>query len=576
MTPRQVRIRPVPDLVDELPPGLHPVLRRALIARGVHRSEQLDLSLGRMHRPDLLGGVQEAAQRIADAVSANQRITIVGDFDADGATGVALAIRALRAMGAPAVDYCVPNRFEFGYGLSPGLVNALPLPLPDLLVTVDNGITSHAGVETATGKGISVIVTDHHMPGDTLPGAAAIVNPNLPGDRFPSKALAGVGVMFYLLLNLRKLLREADWFNAARPEPNLAQWLDLVALGTVADLVPLDRNNRVLVQQGLERIRRGSGVLGIQALLHVSGRHFGRVQAADLGFAVGPRLNAAGRLEDMRLGIECLLCDDLDQAVAMAQELDSLNRQRRAIQSDMQEQALAEVSSLLADMQDSEPPAGVCLYRAGWHQGVVGLVASKIKDALHRPTVAFAPQAEDSVILKGSARSIRGVHIRDILAAVDSRAPGLMENFGGHAMAAGLSLQRDRLDAFRALFEQCIAAAVDPGALDGYIVTDGEIPPPDFGLPLAQALRDAGPWGQRFSEPLFEGRFHLIEQRVVADKHLKMVLQPPGGDSIDAIAFNTLPDRLAQAGTPLRVVYRLDVNEFRGRESAQMIIEHIF
>ena len=570
-----IRRRPLADEPDQLPTDLHPVLRRIYLSRGITRPGQLDLGLAGLQPPNQFNGMALAAARVAEAVQSRQKILIVADFDADGATGAALAVRALRAMGCTQVTYLVPDRFEFGYGLSEPLVHSIPGPGPDLLITVDNGISSIRGVAAAAERGIPVIITDHHVPGDQLPAAQAIVNPNLPGDPFPSKNLAGVGVMFYLLLNVRKCLRDAGWFSS-RPEPNLASLLDLVALGTVADLVALDHNNRILVAQGLERIRRGACVTGIQALLHVSDRHFGRAQAADLGYAVGPRLNAAGRLKDISVGIECLLTDDLDQAKELAGQLDTLNRQRQQMQSRMQDEALQIVSDMLAELSGSDLPTGLCLYRPDWHQGVVGLVASRIKDAVHRPVIALAPEQDGADLLKGSARSIRGVHIRDVLAALDASQPGLMASFGGHAMAAGLAIKRDRLDQFGSAFCATLEQFVSADQLTGVIETDGELAGSDINLDFTRTLNAAGPWGQHCPEPLFEGRFAVLEQRVVGDKHLKMQVQPEaGGDPVDAIAFNQLPERLQDGAAAQRFIYRLDENVFRGRHSLQLIIEHI-
>ncbi len=420
----RVRQRLTDAAEDRLPPDLHPVLRRVLLARGVTSSNALDLGLGRMARPDTLSGLEAAADLIAQGIRQDRRLLVVGDFDADGATGTALAVRLLRAFGAAHVDFRVPNRFEFGYGLTPGLVETLAEDPPDLLMTVDSGIACLAGVRRARDLGIQVIVTDHHLPGESLPEADAIVNPNCPGDAFPSKALAGVGVVFYLMGAVRGRLRDAGWFGRGRPEPNLARYLDLVALGTVADVVPLDHNNRVLVRQGLERIRAGVATPGVLALLRAGNRDYRHVVAPDLGFAVGPRLNAAGRLEDMGVGIRCLLTDDHDEALEIAGRLDELNRQRRAMQETMQGEAAAQVEALIEDLGEGLP-FSLCLHDPRWHQGIVGLVASRIKEATHRPVIAFAPEDAGADTLKGSARSIPGLHIRDVLAHVDAREPAL-------------------------------------------------------------------------------------------------------------------------------------------------------
>lgn len=575
MMPRVVEVRAVPDGPDRLPRDLHPVARRVLLARGVHDAAELGLDLRFLQPPGSLGGLEEAAREVAGAVTGRRRILVVGDFDADGATGSALAVLALREMGAAAVDFRVPNRFEFGYGLTVGLVDTLAEQPPDLLITVDSGIACLAGVDRARALGCRVVVTDHHLPGDALPAADAIVNPNLPGDGFPSKALSGVGVMFYLLLAVRRQLRDAGWFGRGVREPNLARYLDLVALGTVADLVPLDRNNRILVRQGLERIRRGLARPGLLALLRLGNRDYRYAEAADLGFAVGPRLNAAGRLEDMGAGIRCLLCEDPDEASALASQLDSLNRQRRDLQEQMQAEAMQQVERLLERLSGSELPPALCLADDAWHQGIVGLVASRIKDQVHRPVVAFAPESGGAARLKGSARSIRGLHIRDALAWVDARHPGLMAAFGGHAMAAGLTLERERLPRFRSALQEAVTALLDGDKLAALTLTDGELGAGDLGLELARLFEDLGPWGQRFPEPLFEGWFEIIEQRIVGGSHLKMVVRPHGGGpAMDAIAFNRLPEQLPAQG-PARLLYRLSVNRWRGEESCQLMVEDI-
>ena len=572
---RKVRQRRTGSVPDTLPETLHPVIRRILLARDVTDAQSLDLKLGRLRPPAALSGVREAAEILADAVVEGRRIMIVGDFDADGATGTALAVRALRVMAASRVDFRVPNRFEFGYGLSVGLVETLADDPPDVLVTVDSGISSLDGVRRARELGARVIVTDHHLPGDELPQADAIVNPNCPGDRFPSKSLAGVGVVFYLMTVLRGALRERDWFTLPRREPNLARLLDLVALGTVADLVALDENNRILVRQGMDRIRQGLCSPGLLALLRVGNRDYRHLVAADLAFAVAPRLNAAGRLEDMGIGIRCLLTDDREQAMALATELDALNHDRRSRQEEMHQQALGQLQTLIRNLEGEQLPAGLCLYDEDWHQGIVGLVASRIKDVVHRPVLAFAPESEGADKLKGSARSVRGLHIRDILARVDARHPKMITAFGGHAMAAGLTLKSAHLDAFREAFIESVEYFLEDRPLDNIIETDGELPVDDIDMPFAELLRSLGPWGQHFPEPLFEGRFVVEEHRVVGGNHLKMQLRPAGGQSrIDAIAFGCLPEDLPQTDT-LRLVYRLDVNHFRGHKTCQLMVEHI-
>jgi len=551
---------------------IDPLLLRIYHARGVRSEEELDLDLARLLPVRALKGVEEAARLLQETLQARRSIVVVGDYDADGATSSALALLALRACGCERVSYLVPNRFEFGYGLTPEIVEMAAQRQPDLIVTVDNGISSFAGVERARSLGIQVLITDHHLPGEGLPPAEAIVDPSQPGDSFPSKHLAGVGVIFYVMVALQRRLRETDWFQCLDiPLPNPADWLDLVAVGTVTDLVPLDLNNRILVSQGLKRIRAGRCRPGIRALLEVAKRPLGRVVASDIGFALGPRLNAAGRLEDMGLGIECLLTDSPRDAWAMAAELDELNRSRRVIEQEMQQQALAllEQSHQFAD---GELPAGLCLYDKGWHQGVVGILASRIKDQYHRPVVAFADAGEGC--LKGSARSIKGLHMRDLLDGIATHHPGIISRFGGHAMAAGLSLDAARFEDFKSAFETAVEAALEPEMLQGVMLTDGELPAAALNLETAQVLRDGGPWGQGFPEPLFEGTFQLLQQRVVGESHLKLHLAPePGTDAVEAIAFNQ--SALPAETRRLRLAYRLDVNEFRGQRQPQLIVEYL-
>jgi len=572
---RQVRQRETGPVSDTLPDSLHPVIRRVLLARDITDEKSLDLKLGRLQSPAALSGIHEAAEILADAVVSGQHILIVGDFDADGATGTALAVRALNLMAATHVDFRVPNRFEFGYGLSVALVETLADNPPDVLVTVDSGISSNHGVARAREMGCKVIVTDHHLPGEVLPDADVIVNPNCHGDHFPSKALAGVGVVFYLMSVVRSALRERDWFTLPRTEPNLARLLDLVALGTVADLVPLDNNNRILIRQGIDRIREGLCSPGLLALLRLGKRDYRHLVASDLAFAVAPRLNAAGRMEDMSVGIRCLVTDDRDEAMALATELDQLNHHRRARQEQMQREALDQLKTLLARLEGAELPAGLCLYDEAWHQGIVGLVASRIKDAVHRPVLAFAPEAEGSDVLKGSARSVSGLHIRDVLARIDTLHPEMITAFGGHAMAAGLTLSVDQLESFKEALLEAIEFFLQGRTLNNEILTDGELSADDINLPLAELLRDLGPWGQNFPEPLFEGRFVVEEKRVVGGAHLKMQLRPVNGHgSIDAIAFGRLPEDLPDSDTT-GLIYRLDVNYFRGRKTCQLMVEQI-
>ena len=567
-----IRQRPLPSAQTLREDEIHPVLRRIYATRGIGDASELDLSLNGLLPVSRLHGVEAAASLLHRSLESGESLLIVGDYDADGATSTALAMRALRAFGAASVDYLVPNRFDFGYGLTPELVELAAERGPGLIITVDNGISSVAGVARAAELGIPVVITDHHLPPETLPAAAAIVNPNQPGDDFPSKHLAGVGVIFYLMVALHRSLKAEDWFGQqGLPEPNPADWLDLVALGTVADLVPLDRNNRILVSQGLKRIRAGRCRPGILALLEVATRSPARVVASDMGYAVGPRLNAAGRLEDMGLGIECLVTDSVDAAAEMAGELDQLNRSRREIEQTMRQQA-EQALERLNRLNEGELPVGLCLYDGAWHQGVVGILASRIKDQYHRPVVVFADGGEG--LIKGSARSISGLHMRDLLDRIATRHPGMIKRFGGHAMAAGLTLEAESFDAFRAAYESEVAASIEPAMLEGILLTDGELAGGEFSLEFAQLLREAGPWGQGFPEPLFEGEFRLLQQRVVGERHLKLRL---GGshivDALDAIAFN---QPALESGTQqVRLAYRLDVNEFRGLRTPQLIVEYI-
>lgn len=546
-------------------PGMHPVLARVYAARGIADPAAVDDALGALAHWEALGGIEPAVALLVDALTNDKRILVVGDFDADGATSAALTVGVLRAFGATHVDFLVPNRFEYGYGLTPEIVAlAAERFSPDLIVTVDNGVSSHAGVDAAHARGIKVLVTDHHLPGRTLPAADAIVNPNLADDGFPSKALAGVGVVFYLLLALRNAL------GAAAEAVRLADWLDLVAVGTVADVVPLDHNNRILVAQGLKRIRAGRCRPGITALLRAAGRDPARACASDIGFGVAPRLNAAGRLEDMSVGITCLLADDAETAAGLAAQLDTLNVERRDIERQMHEQALEALQRLPADAS----AAGICLYEPGWHQGVVGIVAARVKEKLHRPVIAFARSGPGE--LKGSGRSIPGFHIRDALDTIAAREPALLQRFGGHAMAAGLSLAERDFDAFARAFDAVATERLDPAALEQVLWTDGPLDADELCLELADALREGGPWGQGFPEPVFDGLFEVIERRVVGQYHLKLRVQPPGLRRVfDAIAFNTPAERLGSGAVRARLVYRLDVNEWRGNRRVQLVVEHL-
>ncbi len=558
--------------------ALHPILARIYAQRGITSSAELERGLAHLLPVDQLKGVEAAAELLAEAITQQQRILIVGDFDCDGATSSALAVRALRVLGAEQVDYLVPNRFEYGYGLTPEIVVVAAERKPDLIVTVDNGISSIDGVVAANECGIRVLVTDHHLQGHELPAAAAIVNPNQQGDEFPSKNLAGVGVIFYVMLALRAVLREMAWFEEQeKKEPNLAELLDLVALGTVADVVPLDHNNRILVGQGLARIRAGKCNAGISALIAVAKRNASTLAATDLGFALGPRLNAAGRLDDMSLGIELLLTDDPARAQELAQHLDGLNHERRAIEQEMKEEAMVILDEMELD-EGTDLPIGLCLFEPHWHQGVIGILASRIKDRLHRPVIIFA-QADDDTI-KGSARSVPGLHIRDALAAVAAGNPGLLNKFGGHAMAAGMSLKLEDFERFRDAFDTEVRRHLGPEYLCREILSDGELAQNELNLDLAETLRAGDPWGQGFPEPLFDGVFELVSKRIVGEKHLKLVLRLIGVESreqqaIDAIAFNTVDDDWPAEVNQVELAYRLEVNEFNGRRSAQLLVEHI-
>jgi single-stranded-DNA-specific exonuclease len=561
--------RHVTTAAAELSTELHPVLARLYAARAVQHPDELDLSLKRLLPPSSLKHMDAAVALLVESVRAGQRILIVADFDADGATSCALAVRALRSMGAHDVRYVVPNRFEYGYGLTPEIVAVAAQQQPDLLITVDNGISSVEGVRAAKALGMRVLITDHHLPGAELPAADAIVNPNQPGDDFPSKNLAGVGVIFYVMLALRSQLRASGCAEKNIPEPNLARLLDLVALGTVADVVPLDHNNRILVAQGLKRINQGQTVPGIRALLEVAGRAPERLAASDLGFVVAPRLNAAGRLTDMSLGIECLLTENEAAAFEMAKQLDTLNRERRSIEAGMQEQALVALDKLNLE---GSLPHGLCLFDESWHQGVIGILASRIKDRVHRPVIAFAKANDDEI--KGSARSVPGLHIRDALDAVAAHHPGLLNKFGGHAMAAGLSLPREHFETFRAAFAEEVARHLGADDLTGKVLTDGELLAADMTMELAQSLRAGGPWGQGFPEPLFDGQFEVLGSRVVGEKHLRLTLRQPQGRSIEAIAFNRAALQ-PSAGSRVEAAYRLDINSYQGNQTLQLVIEYL-
>ncbi|HLX25028.1 MAG TPA: single-stranded-DNA-specific exonuclease RecJ [Usitatibacter sp.] len=559
--PEIVRREADPAIVERLAAaGCDPRLARLYAARGLSSPAELESSLKGLVPPDRLRCVDDAARLLADAIEQREKLLIVADYDADGATACAVGVKALRAFGA-IVDYLVPNRFEHGYGLTPEIVREAASRSPNVLITVDNGIAAVEGIEEANRLGMRVLVTDHHLPGDRAPAAACIVNPNQAGCGFPSKNLAGVGVIFYTMLALRAELRRRGAFTVAKPEPNLAELLDLVALGTVADVVKLDTNNRILVAQGLARIRAGKASPGIAALLDIAGRSAKVASAYDLAFSAGPRLNAAGRLQDMSLGIECLLAHDASRAIDLAGKLDRLNRERREIEVEMQESALEMLAGI-------DPGDGytLSLHRPEWHAGVVGLLASRLKDRFHRPVFAFA--AESDGRLKGSGRSIPGLHLRDALDLVDKRHPGMIERFGGHAAAAGATIAAGALDRFRAAFESVARDALTPSDLEQRIETDGELEPREMTIDFAQAIRDQV-WGQGFPEPRFSGRFAVESQRVVGDKHLKLMLVL-GRQRFSAIRFGSA-DLVPES---VEAVYRLDINEYQGTSSVQLVLDH--
>ena len=555
------RPAPTPSVLKNLG-GIDPIHARLFAMRGLTTSNELDYSLSQLAPVSTLENIDEAATLVLS--KRDERITVVGDFDVDGATSTTLVLRCLREFGFRDVEYLVPNRFEYGYGLTPEIVDVAAERSPGLLITVDNGVSSIEGVARANELGIPVLVTDHHLPGDELPAAAVIINPNLKDSKFPSRNLAGVGVAFYLMARIGRMLEDAGQSGAAKIP---ARYLDLVALGTVADVVPLDHNNRVLVQQGLMRMRAGHSVPGIEALLKQAGRTLSRCVSTDLGFAVGPRINAAGRLEDISIGIECLLTDNADTANEYARVLNQINGERRDIEATMREQAFRYVDKL----GEQRWPNCVCVYDQSWHQGVVGLIAARVKERCHRPVIAFA--REDEQFLKGSARSIPGVHIRDLLEAVSTVKPGLIEKFGGHAMAAGLTIAASGLEEFKKTAAEQMKRLYPSADFSGAIITDGPLPQSALNLGFARSLRDAGPWGSAFPEPMWSGDFDVVEQRTVGENHLKLrVRSADGGGIVDAIAFN-------QAGAVYRGVvklaYKLDVNEFRGVENPQLVVEQI-
>ena len=570
MTLRIVRRVCDPPMEGRLGGNLHPVLQRIYSARGVRTATDLDCSLERLLPVGTLEGVMSAVE-LLERHRAAGRILVIGDFDADGATSTALVLRALRAWGFASVDFLVPNRFEFGYGLTPEIVALAATRTPTLIMTVDNGVSSHAGVADARARGIDVLITDHHLPGGELPAANVVVNPNLPGSRFGSRALAGVGVAFYVLAALQRSLQSASLIPPGAR--SLASFLDLVALGTVADVVPLDLNNRVLVEQGLRRIRAGRCVPGIRALLDLANRWAPELTATDLAFAVGPRLNAAGRIDDMSIGIQFLLADEPATVQPLAARLEELNQERKSIEARMQADALAALRRVVdfGPLQRS----GLCLFDPSWHQGVVGLVASRVKDRLRRPVIAFALAGED--VLRGSARSVEGVHIRDVLDSIAARHPDLISRFGGHAMAAGLTLERSQLDRFAAAFDEEVARWMSRTPGTDAIETDGELTVQEIALETARALRAGGPWGQAFPEPSFDGRFLIREARVVGERHLKMWVEVPRtGRSFDAIAFNHVGEQFVAPAGEVQLVYRLDVNEYQGERRLQLLVDHLW
>ncbi|HCE5297990.1 single-stranded-DNA-specific exonuclease RecJ [Vibrio parahaemolyticus] len=574
----EIQRRPEPDL-SLLPDSIPPILKRIYINRGITDIAQLETSARGLHSYQKLGGIEQAVELLFQAIQEQKRIIVVGDFDADGATSSALSVLALRMLGSNNVDYLVPNRFEDGYGLSPEVVDqALELGA-EMIMTVDNGVSSIEGARYAKENGITVLVTDHHLPGQVLPEVDAMVNPNLDSCAFPSKALAGVGVAFYLMMALCVHMRKHNWFaQQGMQEPKLMELIDLVALGTVADVVPLDENNRILVHQGLQRIRAGKARPGIQALIEVAKRDARRLVASDFGFALGPRINAAGRLDDMSFGVELLMCNNIHAARRMASELDGLNQTRKEIEEGMKQEAMAFCERLQFG-ENSELPYGLSLFQRDWHQGVIGILASRIKEKFHRPVIAFADGGEGTI--KGSCRSIPGLHMRDALDFIDTQNPGLIIKFGGHAMAAGLTIKEQDFERFSRLFDEVVKKELDEAALKGVILTDGELKPEEFSMHIAEQLRAGGPFGQAFPEPIFDGEFKVLHQKLVGEKHLKLMLEPlykghPTNVMIDGIAFNVDLRRWPDASVKtVRLAYKLDVNEFRGNQSLQLMIDHI-
>ena len=572
MINKKIINRVVPDGIN-LPDSIHPVLKRIYASRNIKSGEDLDYSLGSLISYEELGGIDDAVILLQEMITQKKRILIVADFDADGATSCALVIRGLTAMGAEDVIYVVPNRFEHGYGLSPKIVDVALDHDPDLIVTVDNGISSISGVEHAKKNGIKVLITDHHLPGDKLPRADVIVNPQLKENKFPSKNLAGVGVIFYILLALRAKLKTENWFDEKNIKyPNLANLLDLVALGTISDLVPLDKNNRTMVAHGLKLMRQNKSKAGILAILNQSGRQLSTLTSGDLSFAIAPRLNAAGRLTDMSLGIECLLTDDKENATEMAKKLNQINIERRQIQDNMEEQAFTEFEKSFQDTS-KKIPHGICIYNQNWHQGVVGIIAAKIKEKFNRPVVVFAQECQG--ILKGSARSITELHIKDVFDEIARLYPELILTFGGHAMAAGLTIEESQFDRFSDAFNKVVDRYISSDSLEDQCLTDGELSGDDFSLPLALAIQNSGPWGQSFPEPIFVGQFKILDKRVVGKSHLKLKLQSRNNNTLDAIAFNMTDDDWPAKLEQITSTYRLGINNYRGHSKIQLFIEHI-
>ncbi|MGR2996615.1 single-stranded-DNA-specific exonuclease RecJ [Vibrio vulnificus] len=574
----EIQRRPEPDL-SLLPDSVPDILKRIYLNRGIQDISQLETAVKGLHSYQKLHGIELAVALLFEAIREQKRIIVVGDFDADGATSSALSVLALRMLGSNNVDYLVPNRFEDGYGLSPEVVEQAIALGAEVIMTVDNGVSSIEGVRYAKEHGLKVLVTDHHLPGQVLPEVDAMVNPNLQTCAFPSKALAGVGVAFYLMMALCVHMRKCGWFaEQGMAEPKLMELVDLVALGTVADVVPLDENNRILVHQGLQRIRAGKARPGIQALIEVAKRDARRLVAADFGFALGPRINAAGRLDDMSFGVELLMCNNIHAARRMAHELDGLNQTRKEIEEGMKQEAMAFCERLQFG-ENSELPYGLALFQRDWHQGVIGILASRIKEKYHRPVIAFADGGDGYI--KGSCRSIPGLHMRDALDLIDTQNPGLILKFGGHAMAAGLTIKECDFERFSQLFDQLVKRELDEAALKGIVLSDGELKPEEFSMHTAELLRSAGPWGQAFPEPIFDGEFKVLHQKLVGEKHLKLMLEPlfkghPTNIMIDGIAFNVDLRRWPDASVKtLRLAYKLDINEFRNNQSLQLMIEHI-